>query len=295
MKTRKIILLSSIAVLAAVYAVQLAFSRPDKVRVLTVADKIDSITITRNDAPSVTLRKEGEGWVIGDKKYPADQALVDDMLAPLNSLKVLGSVSKNVADERYGLADGAGIGVEAASGGKTVRKLIVGKDSSTSRQAYTQVDGKAEVLLVSGSLHDTFGKSADEYRSRAVWAFGADTVTKVSSTAGAAYTLEKAGNPAAWSVTWPSGASLDAEKAQSWVSGLASVTAQSWADPAVLTGGKPLASVSLVAGGKEYSLTVQLKDGESRYLCTASSTPYPFYLSSYVAEKFLKTVQDLAK
>ena len=81
----------------------------------------------------------------------------------------------------------------------------------------------------------------------------------------------------------------------SWVSELASLRAEAFAPENASLPAKPLAKIVLTGAGKTVDLSIQAKDGDSRYLCTSSSTPYPFYIASAVANRFLKPAEDFEK
>ena len=108
MKARKIILLSAIALLCGVYTLQIVFGGRDSVKVLKLADKIDTIVIaTGTNASPLTISKDGDKWILGDKKYPADSSFVEGMVTALAEIKTLGTVSGSGDYERYGLNEEA--------------------------------------------------------------------------------------------------------------------------------------------------------------------------------------------
>ena len=164
MWTRKIILLSAIAVLLAVYICQLALGGKNKVKMLILEEPVDSVTITNGDV-KLSISKDGENWFVeenGKGKLPCQLNRANGIVNAINEIKVLGSVaSGSDADkERYGLDHG--IYVEAYVGEKLLRTLSVGKNTATGRQCYATIDGKNAVNLVQGALRSTFEITADE-------------------------------------------------------------------------------------------------------------------------------------
>ena len=87
MKTRKIALLAVIAVLAGVCVLQIVFSGGDSVREVKFTGSPDSIVLSRGSLAPVSLVKDGDKWLIGDKKYPADGAIVERMLQAIASIR----------------------------------------------------------------------------------------------------------------------------------------------------------------------------------------------------------------
>lgn len=158
---RKMTLLSVIAVLLAVYIVQLVSSGRTNVKVFSVAENVDRI-IVKNNGKILSVAKEGDGWFAGALRKPCQLNRVNGLLKSASEVKVLGNVgSFSDADaERYGLANP--IVVELYSGEKTVRVLEVGKNTATGSQCYAKIDGKQAVWLVQGALKSTYEVSEDE-------------------------------------------------------------------------------------------------------------------------------------
>ena len=296
---RKIALLASVAVLALVYAFQLALTRPESVKTLAAESAIDSIEIATSDERTIVLSKEGEAWYVGESRYPADPSRVEAMLSLLNAVKVLGTVASDASRGEYGLEEGSAVSVTALSGGRTIRSVLVGKGAVNSMQTYARVDDARSVSLLSGNYRGAFGLSVDEIRSREVWTIDAQSVTRVASDRPSlAFSLEKAGDPPAWTLSRASGAAsvaIDAEKANAWVNGLLSVKAQSFArDGAEIPEGV-LCAVTISAGGVDYWIRLHGKGDDGTYLCTAGGVSSPFYPSSWTAEKILKPLSELGK
>jgi len=301
MKTRKIILLSAIVLLCGVYMLQIVFGGRDSVKVLKLADKIDSIVIaTGPNATPLTISKDGDKWFLGDKKYPADSSLVEGMVAALGEIKTLGTVSGSGDYARYGLDEGARLTVTASKGGKALRTVAVGKNATTAQQCYVLLDGGKSVQLVSGNFKETFGKDLATLRDRSIWSIPPDGITRVdvASSGTPAFALAKAGTPPAWVVASPDSAknfALDNEKTAVWAYLFANVTADSFAPDGTAVPEKAFETFIITGAGKTVTFNLLAKEGDARYLCSSSEIPYPFYLSAATGEKFLKSYKDFGK
>ncbi|MCI1209915.1 MAG: DUF4340 domain-containing protein [Treponema sp.] len=307
MKARKTILLSVIAVLLCVYIVQLVNSGRSKIKTLTLKDDFDTVTITDNGRKTILVKENGK-WLVGDKKYTADESTADRMINTIKGIKILETVSRTdnaVVKERYGFDKP--LTVTASKGTKTVRTFIIGKSTSTGSQTYLRIDGKNDTCLVSGSYKDIFGKTPDGIRSKKVYALDRDSITDVKvSTDGSSWEIKKSGSPAAWDLV--SGADgkteIDGTHTSTWVHSLAQLSVRSWLDEKTqLPAREPDASVSFKAANKTYTVTVYKemekdKDGKDTvkdYLCTCSETQYLFTLAPYMGEIFNKKLDDLKK
>lgn len=306
MNTRKTVLLAGIAVLAGVCALQAALAGRGSIEILKLkaAESPDSISISRADGTVVTLVKAASGWMVGDKKYPADPAQVGEMLSSISSIKILGTVSGSSDYERYGLAEGGRVTVTASKEGKTLRTIAAGKNSVTSTQSYALVDGRKNVVLVSGSLRDLFDRGIDALRNHEIWSVPADGITKIDATSSgknAAFSIAKSGTPAVWNLAAPDATKafqLSVEKANAWVAGFAAVRADSFAPEGTEVSDKPLAVFKIAAAGKEISFSIVTKlsaQAGGKYLCTSSESPYPFFIAESTGAKMLEPYTSLGK
>lgn len=308
MKTRKIVLLSIIAALACIYAVQIVAAHRTPVKEYKLSARPDTMTFTSQANGTVTLSEENGAWVAGDKKYAVDTSVAESILADLQLIKSLSAVSHSTANgvnEQYGLDDASKITVTASKDGKNLRTITVGKSSTTGSQTYIRMESSSDTLLASGNLHDTFGKTLDALRSKDVYTCNNADITAVAVDLGSeSYSLSKSGNPAAWSLTVGSakGAAAsapapDAEKINSWIGQLASLKAQSWAKDDEQIPAKKDATVTMTTAAKSITVTVT-KTGsgdDAKYICTSTESKYPFYLSPYTAERYMKKLSDLKK
>lgn len=309
MKTRKILLLATITVLACVYAAQLVFSRSGSIKELKLSDEPDSITISRPGGETIGLTKEGGRWLIGEQKYPADQAKVDAMLKALSNIKILETISASDDPDRFGLDDAARFVVTASKEGKALRTVYAGKASSASDQSYACVDGGKDVLLVAGKLRVEFDKKAESLRDRTVWNVKGESVTRVDSdfsrspgdiagsgTRRIPFSIEKSGEGAAWRDVPVSGVAangiLDPTRASAWVDSIVNLRADSFASDVSAIPSQNLGTLTITAAGKAMTLSVVRKEGDTKYLCVSSESPYPFYLQAGTVARFAKTPKE---
>jgi hypothetical protein len=308
MKTRKTILLVAIGVLALALALQTAFEGRTAVKTLSLAEDPDTIEIARAGGEVTTLAKDGDRWLVGAKKYPADPQAVDEMIKALKEIKTLGSVSSSGDWARYGLDDASPVVVKASRAGMAMRTVAAGKNSSTTQQSYVRVDGGKDVLLASSRFRDRFDKSAEGLRDRTVWKVPSEGMTRIESDFAAigdidgsgkrraAFAVAKAGTPATWQGAPLSGKNaqaVDAAKTAGWAESLAELRADSFAPDGTAIPANALGRIAIVAAGKTLALTVARKEGETKYLCVSSESPYPFFLQKATVMKFAKGLEEL--
>lgn len=178
MNKQKIILLLSIVVLAAVYIWQSIDAGKNTVRDIELNAEMDGIRITLADGTSYSLMRQtiasvpaegeesaGNGtkevWVLDSGEIVEDYP-VSRMETQLRTVRVLDTVSDSGETELYDLDGDFVLTAEALQGEEVLRTIRVGKSSDTTAQTYAQLDDSRDILLLSGSLFDTFGKTPEE-------------------------------------------------------------------------------------------------------------------------------------
>lgn len=312
MQKRKIFLLSACAFLLLVCIFQAVLLNRNTVKTFTLKDAVDAVLIEK-DGENTWLVKNGEAWKVGktekDVPYQANQANVDSVLEAVKSVKLLdkvGNASGEASQIRYDLTDGKKIDVTAYGGGKVLRKITVGKASTTGTQCYVMLDGGNEVYLASGNLASTFGKSTDDFRSRTVWTLDKNMIGSIAikKVDGTEWKVSRTGQGESMEWTLDGHGivtgEVDGQKAENWFGEFASLAASSWYDDTASPDGNYVLTCEVEAGGKTVALDLfQTKaendDEAAEYCASSTETPYIFALASYSARKFLKTPEELLK
>ena len=299
MKTRKIVLLASCAVLLCVCIIQAIIAGHNPVKTLAISESPDFIEIS-SPSSKTTLSLDGTVWYVGNDSFQADKSSVDMILNAVKEIKVLDTVGKLGSDDfnaRYDLNDEKAYTITAKKDDAVIRTIRLGKTSSTGSQTYLAADKSKDIYLVSGNLQSVFNKTEDSLKSKIVYSVSAASITAVNSTVGkASFRIERdtSEETAGWKLTGASGTEIDAGKADAWVSQLASCTASGWEDDAKRLPDEKTASVEITTA--EGTITVDIfKENDTTYICASNKTPHRFTLSETSAAKFKKTAGDLKK
>ena len=310
MKTRKLVLIIADVLLLAVCIIQFAVSARDTTKYFTFKDEPDSLEIV-TPGEKISLVKDGDNWVIGDKKYPANISVIDgyiDAIKNIRALDKVGSTSSDAVAERYELVDGKKTVVTAKLGDKVLRTLEIGKTAVSSSQCYATVDGGKDIYLISGGINDTFDTSVAAARTTVVLNLESSEITNVSVTdveAGKTWTVSRmgSGEDLAWNVSGDGadeGYELDSGKAANWLNSFASLSTRDWyLEDAVLEGRKAV-SAKITCAYKDitvefYSLPKENENDLQQYYGTCSETPYRFKVNESTVKQYLKTLEELAK
>lgn len=292
MALRKTILLLTVAVLAVIYSLQLVLGSRNKIQILSVEQEIDSIEIARGES-TLKISLDGTKWIVGEKNYPADESKVSSMLNALKEIKTLGTVAKNAVDdsERYGLDGESAVVVSAYGKGNLLRKIRVGKNTSTSTQSYVSLDENKSVQLAQGALNTVFSVTEDSLRSRRVFKIDADTVSSVKvKTSSESYEVVRANGIWVPGPALADSVKLDSKKVTDWVNTLCDLNVSSWKEE--VPSKEADTFVTILAGGTEYTLGI-FHSGEDEVTAVSSAVEYPFTLSKYIAAKYEKKLSEL--
>lgn len=166
MKTRKLILLASIALLSLILVLQLVFSGGSRIRTLTLKEEPTAVLIEKNASDVIKVAKIDKDTFILNDSIDADAGFANTMFSEIASVKIIDTVANSVSDEgelqRYGLDPVSVLTVTAQKGSQTVRTLRIGKAATSGAQTYAQIDNSTDVVLVSGYLRSYYEKTTED-------------------------------------------------------------------------------------------------------------------------------------
>ena len=308
MKTRKLVLIIADVLLLAVCIIQLALSARDTTKYFNLKDKPDSMQIV-TPTETISLYKQGDDWVIGDKKYPASISMVDsyiDAVSNIRALDKVGSISSVSDSDKYELTDGKKITITAKLGDKVLRTVEIGKTAVSSSQCYATIDGGKDIYLVSGGINDTFDTSVAAARTTIVLSLESSDITNVSMTDYAAdktWSVSRmgTGDDLAWNVSGAEeGYELDTGAAANWLNSFASLSTRDWyEDNEVLEGTQTLKAV-ITCAFKDitvefFALPKANENDLQQYYGKCSETPYRFKVNESTVKQYLKSLDELSK
>lgn len=292
MNLRTKILAATAAVLAVIYCIQVIISHNDGIREIKIKNGAEYISV-ENTSGSYELEKTDGTWHLRGSEYPADEKAAGKIADACSNIKLLQTVSKSSSDfsmERYGLDEPVRVTIRGSKNKKSLN-LLIGKVSVTGLQTYIQVEGKKDIFLAQGNLHDMFSAAESSLRRTSIYNVDTREIVQVSfSDANSVFNIEKDGHGGEYSWILNKSQQLDEQKVSEWLEVLAEINASEWPEGNALKGHEPEAEIKLNAGGKKISLDIYKieSDGKSKYICTSSETTYLFAISNAKAEAILK-------
>jgi hypothetical protein len=318
LKKEYLILIGVIAVLAIVFVVSGGRSKMRyRVPVLESLEKegITRIEITRL-GETVLLSKSQDVWTILPQEYKADPNKISSLLDVIADLALTELASEKKDDLRYELDEENKIGVRAFSGETLVREFDVGKVSPTYRHTFVRVGGDSRIYHARDSFRSTFDVDRSGLRHKSVMTFDKNEITEasISQEEGAFHFTKKLlppesqpaetdkeeeeelTEPAEPEEVWETEEGTRAKKTavDSILNQLSDLSCDEFIeDKSKEDFVDPICTVMLT-GSKEFSLRIFAKDDEAdKYPALSSENPYPFFLSTWKAESFMKKPEDL--
>lgn len=302
-KIRKISLLAVILVLAVIYICQVSFTGRSKIKTLTLNEEIDSLQI--ND---LKIYKENGNWFLGEKKYPANETKLNNLVNDIKEIKLLGTASTSLKNaERYGLTDEEKISVQAFGNGKLLREIFIGKNTSTNSQSYICVDNKNSIYLAQNALNTNFTVSIDSLRKNEIFNIDSNSIVELElNSSNGNFVLVKnipQGTSEVSESTWNLVKSentgvktsdvLDKQKIDSWVKSISNLQASKWLEDDFVLPSSPDVSLKITAAGKTFTVDLYYEDDEQEIMAFSNISPYAFKVQSYVANRIDKKLSEL--
>ncbi len=269
---------------------------------------ISKIDIKKKDS-GIVLVKEAGKWLVGDKKYPADNFMVEGMLNAISGLTLtaLASESKNYVI--YELDEKGRVLVEVFKGDDLLRKINIGKTTPTHLQTFVTLDEDYRVYHSKGTIRREFERTVKELRDKKVMSFSDEISEIVLKRGGEEMTIIRAEAPVSVDVT-EKGKDPQAPEAeaQKWttaegkslndteVDGIVSILSTLKCDDFIADKTKedlksPIFTATL-KGMNAYTISLFEKKDE-QYPAVSSGSEYAFLLSEWKANKIMKDFAGL--
>lgn len=274
------------------------------------ADQVTKIEIATADQ-AVQLVREGENWLVGENRYPADASKVSDILAVLEDLQLTALASEAKAYTRYDLTDDKKISVRAWIGDRLVREMAIGKAADTYQHTFVRIGESTNVYHALNNFRRTFDETQDDLRDKTALSFDASDITGIAIVSGEktlSLSLEQvqaeiadtenpeADAPAQPETVWKAsdGSTEDTDTIQRLLSQLAYLNCSSYLDGKQKADFTAPSCTITLKGTQDYSLS--LFEGAASYEgCPgiSSHNDYPFILGETVYNRLNESLEKL--
>lgn len=312
MKSREYIILGIVIVLLGAYLLirsgdRSQYDLPDLPDL--AGDEVSKIEIANGDETVLLVRSDDQ-WLIGENRYPADTASVEDIIEVLQDLTLTALVSEAGAYARYDLTDDTEIVVRAWTEDRLVRNLAVGKAADTYQHTFVRIGVFPGVYHARDNFRRTFDLTPEDLRDKTALSFDVSDITAIDIAFGEkslSLSLEEAPvettdagdadtKPAsqAESVWMKNGTPADGDTVQRLLSQLAYLNCSGYPDG--VTGeslGAPTRTITL-KGKEDYFISL-FETETSQTDCTgiSSQNEYPFTLGETAYSRLSETMAQL--
>lgn len=305
MKNRKeYIILILIIVLVSTY---LVFQKKGEIHYALPAiapieeESVTELRITQGYS-TMSLIKNNDRWLIYPQQYPADTSQVEEMIEAVAAMRLTVLASESESYGIYELDKEHAITVELYGTDGILRKVDIGKTASSYRHTFVRLDGDKRVYHAEGNLKNTFTKKVETLRDKVVLAFNEaiteitlikdkDKITIIRASAPLSQEpASKQDTPVMWQTV--DGSPINNEAVDEMIRTLGKLQCDGFAEDKTKEDfSSPLYTISLT-GEKTYTLSLFEKEDE-KYPAISSENEYPFFISTWKAEKIMKDPYDL--
>jgi hypothetical protein len=272
------------------------------------SNDISKIEIRKKGSEIVLLR-ENDKWLLGSGKYPADEQKVDKMIVFMSGLKLdaLASEKKNYL--MYELDDEKRIDVSVFKGDDLLRKISIGKPASSYRHTFVTVDDDDRVFHSAGNFRSDFDKTVSDFRDKTVMVLDEEITELVLKKGDDQMKFTRRQAPLSVEVTdeksegqeadetgpaWISsdGKAVKAEEIQDIIDLLTNLQCESFIEGKGKEDFQSPIFIATLKGLNTYSISLFDKT-DGHYAAIASTSDYPFLISSWKANKIMKDFKGL--
>ncbi len=230
---------------------------------------IDGITISRGDAPLVTLKHTGNTWRITDPVQDrADPALMDQLLTVLERIPQEGVIEP---DPNSGDATRKNLRSFALTrpkmkieftGKKPPSPIYIGRETAVDGKIYLRQEDSETAYVVDAGVRTAINKSPDDFRDPRITDFSATQAARVLiSTKDGEMELSKEGDD--WNLLRPIKARADAFRVAELITRIVSARVSSFVgddrgDLAAKGLSEPMGTISLFTADNKESAVIQL-------------------------------------
>lgn len=279
-------------------------------------DKANEIILTNNNNV-LRLYKKGDKWVINDEAFLADSSIVFHLEDKMKELKIIDFISSKPHYARFDLTPEKAIRITIKKDDEIKRDVLIGKNSSTSRQTYIKFYDKPEVYLASGNLTSEYDKKIVDIRDKDILSVGKEMiesieirykgkknsfskkiikikdVSNLKAKVGKADKKEKEKKTEEiWICNENKKIKIDTEKFDSFIKSFDLISAMEFPTIEKKSLKNPICSFNIKTLDKTIELDIYKANKNNQYPCITNESPYIFTIGEWKAKQVLKNISD---
>jgi hypothetical protein len=274
---------------------------------------------------TIVLNKKEKEWAVGEKKYPADESKINNIIDTIAGLSLSEMVSESQNYRPYELDEKNKIAVKAYKDDDILREFEIGKQASTYSHTFVKIAGDDKVYHAEKSFRGYFDREIDDLRDKTVLTFDKNEISEIQVISeGREYQFSKRVTvkepeppedkdkskeeiPPAEpeeKIQWLTADGKEGEKTKldSFINQLSDLRCDKYLEDKELKDFEdknPVLKLTL-KGSKNYTLSLFEKLGEGdedkdKFPALSSENAYPFLLSGYKGDNFIRDAKELLK
>jgi hypothetical protein len=277
-----------------------------------IRNEISRIDIVKA-GQTIRLEKKDSQWLIQPQGFTSDPAKINTIVDAIFDLRLTALVSESKNYFPYGLDNENKIVVKAYKNELPLREFSIGNAASTYSHTYVKLVNDPRVFHARNSFRGDFDQKIDSLRDKTVLKFDKNEISAIEiSSAAEKILFSKNVKPIAVKPGEgkPPAQAGPAQGETSWLmadgkpgniselNGIIDQTSQLACEQFLEGKTKedfqaPIYTV-LLKGRKDFQLSIYQKEEKAiSYAAVSSESPYPFLLSSYMADNIMKKPENL--
>jgi hypothetical protein len=267
----------------------------------------------KKEGLTISLLKEEGKWLVDENKYPADHAMVENMLNRLSELTLTALASESENYSLYSLDEKSRIEVHAYKDESLLRKISIGKPASSYRHTFVMIDDDPRVFHADGNIKNDFDKKTSGLRDKKVMSFNDDIMEIVLTKDSREMTIVKAAAPVSVETTeeeiknddqpkqqadpkWTTadGGAVNQKEVNEIISTLSGLSCDNFIEDRTKDDFQTPVFRAVLKGVNTYTVAVFEKQ-ENQYPAISSESNYPFLISDWKAQKIMKNFATLTE
>jgi hypothetical protein len=255
----------------------------------------------RKEGSTIPLVKEDGKWLVGENKYPADHAIVENMLNRISGLTLTALASESENYSLYNLDEKSRIEVDAYNEESLLRKINIGKPASSYRHTFVMIDNDHRVFHADGNIKNDFDKNISDLRDKTIMSFNdnimeiilikdSQEMTIVKAAAPVSVdTAEESNEPQTKAGPWTTtdGRAVNQKEIDEIINTLSGLSCDSFIEDRTKEDYQSPVFTASVKGINTYTVSIFAKEG-NQYPAISSESDYPFLVSEWKAQKIMK-------
>lgn len=255
--------------------------------------QIRSVQITRGGRTTLIENIGGVWFVISpasegeEKRFSADRAAVQRLLASLHNIKLVSLVSSNPQRQSIFQVDSAsGSFVKVIDRKGATREFILGKMGSLFSESYVRPLASDDVYLAEGIVPWEFNKEMKDWRDKTIHTLDRDAIREITFR----YPREQFSlvRDSVWTIR---AEAADSTAVNGFLTSLLALRAEDFVDTTIQLASAQLQILVAVPGVTSLNF-IPIPPDTSRYWITSSQTPQVFVASKWTVQPLLKRRSD---